>query len=342
MLVHRAVGRGHRAARSITPTHNSLLSDYYPPEVRADVFGFHRDRARARRVRRPARRRPARAAASAGGCRSSCSSSRRSSSCILGLRLQRAGPRPLRARRGGRRAPTSSAPTRSRRRSRSRSASSGRSARCAASGTRCRSSRRRSSGSSRSRRSTTSRSSTSTSVQRGLVAAFAEPAQIVGIAARHPARGAADAARPRPRPAHARGRRRRHRRRRGSLFALAPYALARDRDERRRSPALVVAARARASSPRSRSTIPPKVRSIGLRDGVAVHPARPARALHRRRHRRHLRHPRRACSSWCRSSSSARGSSRRASLYVRVRHQPGVDVDRGAGRGDATSASRAR
>jgi branched-chain amino acid transport system ATP-binding protein len=25
----------------ITPTHNSLLSDYYPPEVRADVFGFH-------------------------------------------------------------------------------------------------------------------------------------------------------------------------------------------------------------------------------------------------------------------------------------------------------------
>jgi ABC-type branched-subunit amino acid transport system ATPase component/predicted MFS family arabinose efflux permease len=26
----------------VTPTHNSLLSDYYPIEVRADVFGFHR------------------------------------------------------------------------------------------------------------------------------------------------------------------------------------------------------------------------------------------------------------------------------------------------------------
>jgi branched-chain amino acid transport system ATP-binding protein len=25
----------------ITPTHNSLMSDYYPPEVRPDVFGFH-------------------------------------------------------------------------------------------------------------------------------------------------------------------------------------------------------------------------------------------------------------------------------------------------------------
>jgi branched-chain amino acid transport system ATP-binding protein len=26
----------------VTPTHNSLLPDYYPPEVRADIFGFHR------------------------------------------------------------------------------------------------------------------------------------------------------------------------------------------------------------------------------------------------------------------------------------------------------------
>jgi branched-chain amino acid transport system ATP-binding protein len=26
----------------VTPTHNSLLPDYYPPQVRADVFGFHR------------------------------------------------------------------------------------------------------------------------------------------------------------------------------------------------------------------------------------------------------------------------------------------------------------
>ncbi len=26
----------------VTPTHNSLLADYYPIEVRADVFGFHR------------------------------------------------------------------------------------------------------------------------------------------------------------------------------------------------------------------------------------------------------------------------------------------------------------
>ena len=44
----------------ITPTHNSLLSDYHPPEVRADVFGVAPDRARLRRVRRRRARRHAR------------------------------------------------------------------------------------------------------------------------------------------------------------------------------------------------------------------------------------------------------------------------------------------
>ena len=40
MLVIARSGAGMGRA-VITPTHNSLLSDYYPPEVRADVFGFH-------------------------------------------------------------------------------------------------------------------------------------------------------------------------------------------------------------------------------------------------------------------------------------------------------------
>ena len=40
MLVIARSGAGMGRA-VITPTHNSLMSDYYPPEVRADVFGFH-------------------------------------------------------------------------------------------------------------------------------------------------------------------------------------------------------------------------------------------------------------------------------------------------------------
>ena len=38
MIARSGAGMGRAV---ITPTHNSLLSDYYPPEVRADVFGFH-------------------------------------------------------------------------------------------------------------------------------------------------------------------------------------------------------------------------------------------------------------------------------------------------------------
>ena len=41
----------------VTPTHNSLLADYYPIEVRADVYGFHRMANAVGAVRRPARRR---------------------------------------------------------------------------------------------------------------------------------------------------------------------------------------------------------------------------------------------------------------------------------------------
>ena len=40
MLVIARSGAGIGRA-TITPSHNSLLSDYYPPEVRTDVFGFH-------------------------------------------------------------------------------------------------------------------------------------------------------------------------------------------------------------------------------------------------------------------------------------------------------------
>jgi branched-chain amino acid transport system ATP-binding protein len=40
MLVIARSGAGMGRA-VITPSHNSLLSDYYPPEVRTDVFGFH-------------------------------------------------------------------------------------------------------------------------------------------------------------------------------------------------------------------------------------------------------------------------------------------------------------
>jgi branched-chain amino acid transport system ATP-binding protein len=40
MLVIARSGSGMGRA-VITPTHNSLMSDFYPPEVRADVFGFH-------------------------------------------------------------------------------------------------------------------------------------------------------------------------------------------------------------------------------------------------------------------------------------------------------------
>ncbi len=39
LVLARSGGGMGRAV--ITPSHNSLLSDYYPPEVRPDVFGFH-------------------------------------------------------------------------------------------------------------------------------------------------------------------------------------------------------------------------------------------------------------------------------------------------------------
>ncbi|HYL52145.1 MAG TPA: MFS transporter [Acidimicrobiia bacterium] len=38
VIVREGAGIGRAV---ITPTHNSLLSDYYPPNVRAEVFGFH-------------------------------------------------------------------------------------------------------------------------------------------------------------------------------------------------------------------------------------------------------------------------------------------------------------
>ncbi len=38
VIARSAAGMGRAV---VTPTHNSLLADYYPPEVRPDVFGFH-------------------------------------------------------------------------------------------------------------------------------------------------------------------------------------------------------------------------------------------------------------------------------------------------------------
>ena len=72
MLVIARSGAGMGRA-VITPSHNSLLSDYYPPEVRPDVFGFHAIGLAFGGLLGPVARRAARPAATAGGCRSSCS-----------------------------------------------------------------------------------------------------------------------------------------------------------------------------------------------------------------------------------------------------------------------------
>src|SRR5690242_8642110 len=39
LVIARSMAGVGRAV--VTPTHNSLLADYYPPDVRPDVFGFH-------------------------------------------------------------------------------------------------------------------------------------------------------------------------------------------------------------------------------------------------------------------------------------------------------------
>ena len=159
---HRPSGAGMGRA-VVTPTHNSLLADYYPLEVRAE--GLRRSTGSATRsglILGPLRRRLLaallRLAASVLRLRDPDARVRRPRAAPQGTR-----PRPFE--RAGRRrgAEPSSRPTSHRRRGRSRCASSGRSGRCGASGTRCRSSPRRSSGSRPSRRSTTRRSSTSAS-----------------------------------------------------------------------------------------------------------------------------------------------------------------------------------
>ena len=144
---HRPLRRRHRARGRHADAQLAASPTMYPPEVRAEVFGFHRIGHRA-------------SGAIVGRCSAGCSREffgwrvpffvfviPTLVFVYLGLRRQGAGTRPLRARRGRRATPTSSTPTRSRRRSRSRCASCGRSRPCAASGTRCRSSRRRSSAS---------------------------------------------------------------------------------------------------------------------------------------------------------------------------------------------------
>ena len=79
MLVIARSGAGMGRA-VVTPTHNSLLADYYPLEVRADVYGFHRIGQRGRPFLGPLLGGLLAVLRSAGGCRSSSSSSRRSSS----------------------------------------------------------------------------------------------------------------------------------------------------------------------------------------------------------------------------------------------------------------------
>ena len=252
-----------------------------------------------------------------------------------GLPAEGAGPRPLGASRGGRERRRSSTPTRSRRRSRSRSASCGRSARCAASGTRCRSSPAAFIG-----------LVTLTSLyyeqvfglgdfQRGFVAALAEPAQIVAILLGHPARDAADAAR--------------SRRRASACSPVVGIVIAHRVDR--------VRARARRCGSRSRCTVVDRRRSCRaararhLRGALARDPAQGAIA-------RASRWPRcsscPACSSLYVVGGIADTYGIRAGLLIvgadlphrrvdpRVgldlreeRHQPGVDVDRGAGRSHA-------
>ena len=138
MLVIARSGAGMGRA-VVTPTHNSLLSDYYPIEVRAEVFGFHRMANALGAFIGPV----------VGGLLAEAFGWRvpffvfvipSIVFVVLGMRL--AGARAVATTSDGRpeRPRRSSPPTRSRRRGPSRSASSGRSARCAGSGSRCRSS----------------------------------------------------------------------------------------------------------------------------------------------------------------------------------------------------------
>ena len=325
----RAVGRGHGprgrhadaqlAARRLLPDRGARRRLRLPPR-----WPTRSARSSARSSAGSSPRR------SAGGCRSSSSSIPTLVFVILGLRLKEPGRGHFERRAGGRRARRSSTPTRRRRRGRSRSASSGRSRTL--------------------RRIWYSLPFLAASViglasltslyyeevfdlaeaQRGFVAGDRRARADRRHPARHPARLAADAAGPRARAPAAVARRGRHRRRVDRVRAGA-RALA-----SRSSPTSLISGLAALLAPGIFASlslaIPPKVRSLGLLDGVAVHPARAHRALHRRRHRRPLRHP--------------------AGLLIMVpvfligaldplvglavregRHQPGVDLDRGAGRG---------
>ena len=141
MLVIARSGAGMGRA-VVTPTHNSLLSDYYPTEVRADVFGFHRMANAVGAFIGPV----------VGGLLAEAFGWRVPffvfviptivfvvSAC--GCKEPGRGHCERRGR--GREPRRSSTPTRNRRRGPSRSGSSGRSARCGGSGSRCRSSPRR-------------------------------------------------------------------------------------------------------------------------------------------------------------------------------------------------------
>ena len=140
MLVIARSGAGMGRA-VVTPTHNSLLSDYYPTEVRADVFGFHR----------MANALGAFVGPVVGGLLAEAFGWRvpffvfvipSIVFVVLGLRLREPGAATTS---DGRPGPPrrSSPPTSNHRRGPSPSGSSGRSARCGGSGTRCRSSPRR-------------------------------------------------------------------------------------------------------------------------------------------------------------------------------------------------------
>ena len=139
VLVRSFAGIGRAV---ITPTHNSLLADYYPPEVRTDVFGFHQIGLAIGATIGPL----------VGGLLGQLYGWRvpfivftipSVVFVILGMRMREpgavTGSAPPWVRRH-----TSSGPTRFPRRSRSRSVSCGRSERCGGSGTRCRSSAPRS------------------------------------------------------------------------------------------------------------------------------------------------------------------------------------------------------
>ena len=112
----------------------------------------------------------------------------------------------------------------------------------------------------------------------------------------------------RRRPAHARGGRHRDRRRVDRVRARTEPRH-RDRDELLVSglSSLLVPGIFAALS----LTIPPKVRAMGFAMAALFIVPGLLGALYRRRHRRRVRHCARACSSSPRSSSSARGSSRR-------------------------------